>query len=152
MECFSDEELNNINAAAKKYFKHEEFRKLLVIKNDYIIVEHVTNIFNREGILLPVKYDDLIHGAIVDIMTDFVNSREQRDNFHKIFLVSMRKYDFAVVLFMKKNIPNLDYEVYNLSYNFLLFFINFNDELEENEKLEGKIIAGVEPRHFSLDF
>jgi len=156
MDFFSDNELDNIKIMAKKYFGKEKLRKLIVIKNDYIIIEHVTNLFKKNGILLPEKYDNLIHEGVVNVMTEYVNSREGKELFHKIFLVSMRKYDFVVVLFLKKfcsHHPDFDYEVYNIGYNLLSFFITFNDEqLEDREKADGVIVAGVEPIYFTIDF
>lgn len=153
MEHFSDEELSNIKIMAVKYFSKESFRKVLVMRNDYILVERLTKVFRRNGIILPAKYDNDIHDGITDVIAEFVNSKEGKDNFRKIFLVSMRNYDFVVVLFPKKDNINYEFEMYNLGYNIVSYFIKANDEeFDDSDKREGTIIAGVEPSYFTVEF
>jgi hypothetical protein len=153
MEYFQDEELNNIKLMAVKYFDRESFRKVIVMKNNYIFVEKATRIFKRNGIILPSKYDNDIHEGITNVVTEFVNSREGKENFRRIFLISMRNYDFAIVLFPKKEITDLQYEMYSLGYNLIAYFITANeDDFDECDKREGTVIAGVDPIYFTIDF
>lgn len=153
MEYFQDDELNNIKLMAVKYFDKESFRQVVVMKNNYVFVEKLMRVFKRKDIILPAKYDDDIHDGITNVVTDFVNSRDGKDNFRRIFLISMRSHDFVVVLFPKKQIIDLEYEMYSLGYNLLSYFIIANeDKFDECDKREGMIIAGVDPIYFTIEF
>lgn len=154
MDYFNDEEIENIKKMSKKYFSQEKFRRILVIRSKYIITDSIQKVFHRESISIPGKYDEIIHEEVVTVLTNHLNTREGVDFFHKIFLVNMREYDFAVVLFLKKEILDISHEVFSIGIKLLQCFIELNnEEFEESEKTNGRetlLVSGIQPDYFIL--